>query len=136
MPQAFAGEFSDGSDVGLDCGGGVGAGGGGGWMAKEIATLASQMRQEEMLDGAAGVALSGDVRVLVALCVYVCVCVCVHAACCCICVSCVHSCMFVLISRHFVVSGMCPMYCVIRSAINVSCVLLYVTACIPDMCPM
>ena len=52
-------------------------------MAKEIATLASQMRQEEMLDGAAGVALSGDVRVLVALCVYVCVCVCVftpHAA--------------------------------------------------------
>ena len=41
-------------------------------MAKEIATLASQMRQEEMLDSAAGVALSGDVRLLVA---FVCVCV-------------------------------------------------------------
>jgi hypothetical protein len=81
MPQAFAGEFSDGSDVGLDCGGGVGAGGGGGWMAKEIATLASQMRQEEMLDSAAGVALRGDVRVLVAflffIFLFLCVCVCV-----------------------------------------------------------
>jgi hypothetical protein len=103
-------------------------------MAKEIATLASQMRQEEMLDSTAGVALSGDVRVLLAFLFFnVFVCVRVYAAYCYICVSCVHSCMFVLISRHFVLSQVCVLCTALYVLLYICPVYCYVSACIPDM---
>jgi hypothetical protein len=95
-------------------------------MAKEIATLASQMRQEEMLDSTAGVALSGDVRVLLAFLffnVFVCACLCTPHVSCVVC-SLLYVCPDIEAFRG--IPGVCPVYCVIRSAIHLSCVLLCV----------